>query len=122
MAVQAVLCQSCSENPVFVHYAAQIVIMSFYNTDEVICCHNTCLDIKCATTSDNRQSAYTKPKVHFVVTAQLISTFVFTTKIVLHVFFFYLNLKFQAFQRLYRLVCVGPGGKPELLVFSCYCY
>ena len=35
---------------------------------------------------------------------------------------FFLNPKFQASSlllQMYRLVCVGPGWKPELLVFSC---
>ena len=47
-------------------------------------------------------------------TAKLISAFVFATPIVQ--FFFYLNLKFQAFSSflwLYRSVCVGPGRKPH---------
>ena len=36
-------------------------------------------------------------------------------------FLFYLDPKFQGsslFLRLYRLVCVGPGQKPKLFVFS----
>ena len=44
------------------------------------------------------------------VTAQLISAL------------FFLNPKFQTSSlllRLYSLVCVGPGRKPKLLVFSC---
>ena len=56
---------------------------------------------------------------HFAVTAKLISTFVFATRIVQ--FLFYLNPKFQAsssFLSLYRPVCVGPGRKPRRPVFS----
>ena len=51
---------------------------------------------------------------NYVVTAKLISAFVFATRIVQ--FLFYLNPKFQAsssFLRLYRPVCVGPGRKPH---------
>ena len=53
------------------------------------------------------------------VTAQLISTFVFITRIVQ--FLFFLNPKYHAsnhLQRLYRPVCVGPGRKPQRPVFS----
>ena len=49
----------------------------------------------------------------------LISAFVFATRIVQ--FLFYLNPKFQAsssFLSLYRPVCVGPGRKPRRPVFS----
>ena len=51
-------------------------------------------------------------------TARLISAFVFAAEIVQYLFF--LNPKFQGSSlllRLYRLVCVGPGRKPKLLVF-----
>ena len=54
------------------------------------------------------------------VTVQLISVFVFSIRVAL--FLFYLYPKFQAYSlmlSLYRLVCVGPGRKPILLVFSC---
>ena len=50
----------------------------------------------------------------FVVTAKLISAFVFATRIVQ--FLFYLNLKFQAsscFLCLYRPVCAGPVRRPH---------
>ena len=65
---------------------------------------------------ENRQSASakTKTQISFAVTAKLISTFVFATRIVQ--FLFYLNLKFQAsssFLCLYRSVCVGPVRKPH---------
>ena len=53
------------------------------------------------------------------VTAKLISAFVFATRIVQSLF---LNPKFQASSHLlclYSPVCVGPGQKPKLLVFSC---
>ena len=52
--------------------------------------------------------------ISFAVTAKLISTFVFDTRIVQ--FLFYLNLKFQvssSFLCLYRPVCVGPVRKPH---------
>ena len=37
-------------------------------------------------------------------------------------FFFFLNPKFPAFSHLlclYKMICVGPGRRPKLLVFSC---
>ena len=55
-----------------------------------------------------------KQRRRSAVTAKLISTFVFATRIVQ--FLFYLNPKFQAsssFLCLYRPVCVGPGRKPH---------
>ena len=51
--------------------------------------------------------------------ADLISAFVFTTRIVQ--FLFFLNPKFQVSSHLlclYRLVCVRPGRKPRRPVFS----
>ena len=51
--------------------------------------------------------------------AKLISTFVFATRIVQSLYF--LNTKFQASSHLlwlYSPVCVGPGRKPQRLVFS----
>ena len=63
--------------------------------------------------------AKTKTQISYAVTAKLISAFVFATWIVLSLF--YLNLKFQASNRilwLYSLVCVGPGRKPRRPVFS----
>ena len=54
------------------------------------------------------------------VTAKLISAFVFATRKVQ--FLVYLNSKFQASSLLlclYRLVCIGPGRKPQRPVFSC---
>ena len=57
--------------------------------------------------------------ISFAVTAQLISAFVFTKRIVQS--FFYLNPKFQASSHLlwlYSPVCVGPGWKPRRPVFS----
>ena len=51
-------------------------------------------------------------------TAQLISAFVFATRI--EQFLFFLNLKFQAsiiLVSLYRPVCVRPGQKPQRPVF-----
>ena len=56
----------------------------------------------------------------FALIVKLISAFVFTTRIVQLLFF--LNSKFQAFYlllQLYSLVCVGPGQKLKLLLFSC---
>ena len=53
------------------------------------------------------------------LTAKLISTFVFATRIVQSLYF--LNPKFQASSHLvwlYSLVCVGPGRKPRRPVFS----
>ena len=61
----------------------------------------------------------TKAQTSLEVTAKLISAFVFATQIVQSLFF--LDLKFQASSLLlllYKLVCVGPGRKPKLLVFS----
>ena len=58
--------------------------------------------------------------ISFAVTAKLISAFVFATWIVQSLF--YLNTKFPASNNvlwLYSPVCVGPGLKPKLLVFSC---
>ena len=65
-------------------------------------------------------SAYAKPtaQISYAVTAQLISTFVFVTRIIR--FVFYLNPKFQAsilLLWLYSLVCVRPGRKPLSLLF-----
>ena len=53
------------------------------------------------------------------VTAKLISTFVFATRIEQSLYF--LNMEFQAsghFLWLYSPVCVGPGRKSRRLVFS----
>ena len=76
---------------------------------------------KGATASENQQFAYTitKAQTSFAVTAKLISAFVFATQIAQS--FFFLNPKFQASNHLlwlYKPVCVGPGRKPKLLVFS----
>ena len=65
---------------------------------------------------ENQQSAYakTKTQISFVVTAKLISAFVFATWIVQYLFF--LNSKFQAsshLQWLHSLVCVRPGQNPH---------
>ena len=60
-----------------------------------------------------------KTQISFAITAKLISTFVFATRIVQSVYF--LNPKFQAFSHLlwlYSPVCVGPGWKPGRPVFS----
>ena len=70
---------------------------------------------------ENRLFAYwkTKPQISCAVTAQLISAFVFATRIVQSLFF--LNPKFQASSYLLWLhspVCVGPGRKPRRPVFS----
>ena len=66
----------------------------------------------------NQRFAYAKTKrqISFVVTAKLISAFVFATQIVQSLYFL-LNLKFQASSHLlllYSPVCVGPGRKPEV--------
>ena len=56
----------------------------------------------------------TKAQISSAITAQLISVFVFTTKIVQSLYF--LNPKFQAsshFLLLFSPVCVGPSRKPE---------
>ena len=58
-------------------------------------------------------------QISFAVTAKLISTFVFATRIVQ--FLYFLNIKFQASSHLLWLcsaVCVGPGRKPRRPVFS----
>ena len=63
--------------------------------------------------------AKTKTQISCAVTAKLISTFVFATRIVQ--FLFYLNPKFQVsghLLRLYSPVCVGPGRMPLRPVFS----
>ena len=63
--------------------------------------------------------AKTKTQISFAMTAKLISTFVFSIRIV-H-FLFYLYLKFQASCHLlwlYSPVCVGPGRKPRRPGFS----
>ena len=63
--------------------------------------------------------AKTKTQISFAVTAKLISTFVFATKIVQSLYFLY--TKFQASSHLVRLyspICVGPGRKPRRPVFS----
>ena len=63
--------------------------------------------------------AKTKAQINCALTAQLISAFVFATRIVQ--FLFFLNPKFQASGHplcLYRLVCVVPGRKPQRPVFS----
>ena len=60
-----------------------------------------------------------KDEDQLVVTAKLISAFVFAIRIVQSLYF--LNPKFQASSRLvwlYSLVCVGPGQKPRKPVFS----
>ena len=64
----------------------------------------------------NQRLAYAKTKmqISFALTAKLISAFVFAKRIVQSLYF--LNPKFQASSyrlRLYSLVCVGPGRKPE---------
>ena len=61
----------------------------------------------------------TKKQISFAVTAKLISTFVFATRIVQSLYF--LNPKFQGSSHLlwlYSLICVGPGRKPRRPVFS----
>ena len=65
--------------------------------------------------------AYAKTKTHIscTVTAQLISAFVFTIRIVRSLY--YINRKFQASNHLlwlYRPVCVRPSRKPRRPVFS----
>ena len=63
--------------------------------------------------------AKTKTQISFAVTAKLISAFIFATRIVQSLY--YLNPKFQVSSHLpwlYRPVCVGPGRKPRILVFS----
>ena len=62
----------------------------------------------------------TEAQTSIAVTVKLISAFVFATRTVQSLF--YLNPKFQASSLLlwlYRLVCVGPGRKPTLLVLPC---
>ena len=63
--------------------------------------------------------AKTKTQISCAVTAQLISAFVFVTWKVQSIFFLY--PKFQAFSYLlllYSRVCVTPGRKPRIPVFS----
>ena len=64
-------------------------------------------------------NAKTKTQISFAVTTKLISAFVFATRIVQSLY--YLNPKFQStshFLWLYSPVCVGPGRKPRIPVFS----
>ena len=80
-----------------------------------------CLELKKAASQENRIFVYakTKAQVSCAVTAQLISAFVFASRIVN--FLFFLNPKFQAssyLMQLHRLVCVGPGQNPRRPVFS----
>ena len=61
----------------------------------------------------------TKTQISFMVTAKLISAFVFATRIVQSLYC--LNTKFQASSHLlwlYSPVCVKPGRKPRRPVFS----
>ena len=63
--------------------------------------------------------AKTKTQISFVVTAKLISAFVFATRIVQYIYS--LNTKFEASSPLlwlYSRACVGPGWKPQRPVFS----
>ena len=63
--------------------------------------------------------AKTKTQISFVVTAKLISVFVFATRTVRSLDF--LNPKFQASSHLlwlYSPVCIRPGRKPQRPVFS----
>ena len=63
--------------------------------------------------------AKTKTQISCAVTAQLISAFVFAIRIVQSLK--YLNPKFQASSHLlwlYSPVCVGPGRKPRIPIFS----
>ena len=64
-------------------------------------------------------SAKTKAQISFVVTAKLISAFVFAIRIVQ--FLYFLNPTCQASSHLlwlYSPVCVGPGQKPQKPIFS----
>ena len=63
--------------------------------------------------------AKTKTQISCAVTAQVISAFVFATRIVQSLY--YINPKFQASSHLlwlYSPICVGPGRKPRSPVFS----
>ena len=63
----------------------------------------------------------TKTQISCAVTAQLISAFVFTTKIVQFLLYLHQNFQDSIFLlRLYRPVCVRPGQKPRRPVFSCH--
>ena len=77
---------------------------------------------KWAASWENQQFAIAKTKAQISVaaTVKLISAFVFSTQIVL--FLFFLNPKFPAASLLLllcRLVCIWPGWKLIMLVFSC---
>ena len=64
--------------------------------------------------------AKTKTQISFAVTAKLISAFVFDTRIVQFLLCLYPKFQDSSFLLwLYSLVCVGPGRKPKMLVFSC---
>ena len=90
-----------------------------YGLKAIYCRAPIAVYIICAASQENQIFAYAKTKVQIscAVTAQLISAFVFATRIVQILFF---NPKFQAsslFLRLYRPVCVAPGRKPKRPVF-----
>ena len=60
-----------------------------------------------------------KAQISFAVTAKLISTFVFTTRIVQSLIFQGPNFQASSYLLwLYRPVCVRPGRKPQRPVFS----
>ena len=69
----------------------------------------------------NQRFAYTKTKkqISCAETAQLISPFVFATWIVQYLLFLSTKLHTSShLQWLYSLVCVRPGWKPRMFVFS----
>ena len=68
---------------------------------------------------NHQATALPKKQISFVVTAKLISVFVFVTQVVQSLYFLY--TKFQASCHLvwlYSPVCVGPGRKSRRPVFS----
>ena len=101
-----------SQRPVFSWHSSYIVkFLNLYTTTNFIW----------AASWENQLFAYakTKTQISFVVTAKLISAFVFATLIVQALYF--LNPKFQASNHLlwlYSLACVGPDRKPWRPVFS----
>ena len=75
--------------------------------------------LSCVMRKPNFSYAKTKVQISFAVTAKLISTFVFTTRLAQ---FFFLNLKFQASVHLLQLhkpVYVRLGQKTLRPFFSC---
>ena len=66
------------------------------------------------------ENAKTKTQISCDVIAQLISPFVFVTRIVQFLLYFYPNFQDFSLLCVYRSTCVGPGGKSQSQLFSCH--